>query len=88
MQLSSDLCRAQEAHHQKLASDAQLDNVRTVALRAASAWHLEAVSAERREQRHVRRAAETEGAETHDRTLSENPDRGVPDPQALATLSV
>lgn len=62
MQLSSEMCRAQEARHDKLASDALLDNVRAVALRAASAWRLEAVSAERREQRSVRRAAETVAA--------------------------
>jgi hypothetical protein len=59
MQLSSDLCRAQEELHHKLASDALLDNARAVALRAASAWRMEAISAERREQRSVRRAAES-----------------------------
>lgn len=36
------LCRQQEAYHRQLAADAPLDNVRRIALVAATAWALEA----------------------------------------------
>lgn len=51
---SSVLCRAQEALQRDRAAKAVLDNVRSVANKAALAWEREAVSAERREARHGR----------------------------------
>ncbi|WP_083952626.1 hypothetical protein [Sphingobium amiense] len=49
MQLSSILCRAQEAHHHAVARAATLDNVRLVANVAAAAWAKEGAAAVRRE---------------------------------------
>ena len=83
MQLSSALCRAQEAHHRDRADGAALENVRIIAAGAAAAWGLEALSAERREQRALRVRAVANAAadqrralEAHERSFSENPDRG------------
>jgi len=78
MQNSSAFCRAQQARQTMRASESALDNVRSIAMRAAAAWGMEAISAERREDRQTRRVEEDgllhETAE--DRMLSENPDRG------------
>ncbi len=82
MQLSSALCRAQEAHQRDRADGATLENVRIIAAGAAAAWGLEALSAERREQRALRvravanAAADQRALEAHERSFSENPDRG------------
>jgi hypothetical protein len=81
MQPTSLLCRAQEARHLALASDAILDNVRTVATRAAAAWAKEAELADRREARKAesqRLALSLSLAppKADDRSFSENPDRG------------
>ena len=51
MRPTASLCHAQAAHQRDLASAAQLDNVRNVALTAAAAWDKEAVLAEKRESR-------------------------------------
>lgn len=51
---SSTLCRAQEEFHRARAVAATLQNVRSVAERAATAWGQEAAAAERREARGVR----------------------------------
>jgi hypothetical protein len=45
----STLCRQQEAHHRRIAADADLQNVRRVALAAARAWEVQALEAESRE---------------------------------------
>lgn len=84
MQLTSALCRAQEAFQRDRANSAQLDNVRIVAEKAAIAWAREAVAAERREARQARTRAIAEIAalqkqrsdDEDDRSFSENPDRG------------
>ena len=77
MQLSSALCRAQEAHHRDRATAAQLENVRTIAAGAAAAWGQEALSAERREARQLRNLATAQAAnDERERPFSENPDRG------------
>lgn len=81
MQLSSALCRTQEALHRDRAAGAQLENVRLVAASAAAAWALEALNAERREERVLRVRAEsnTDSRRTLDdreRSFSENPNRG------------
>jgi len=81
---SSALCRAQEAYHRDRAAAALLDNVRSVAAKAAVAWSNVARVAERREARHpqARQAAGIMEAPTRrtrdeeDRSFSENPDRG------------
>lgn len=85
---SSILCRAQEAYQQHRASNAKLENVRAVAGKAAKAWGLEALAAERREARRERTRVIAEMAalqkqrlaEQEDRLFSENPDRGFGDP--------
>lgn len=84
MELSSTLCRVQEAYQQDRAAKAVLENVRTVAGKAAKAWGLEALAAERREARRERTRVIAEMAalqkhrfpEEEDRLFSENPDRG------------
>jgi hypothetical protein len=53
MLLSSEFCRAQEAHERQRAADSSLENVRRIATQAATMWALEALSAEKREQRLV-----------------------------------
>jgi len=85
MQLSSIHCRTQETVQRDRAESAQLDNVRIVAERAATAWGLEAIAAEKREARHLRVLAIAELAAAHaresrgdeDPSFSENPDRGL-----------
>lgn len=86
MQLSSILCRAQEAHHHAVARAATLDNVRLVANVAAAAWAKEGAAAVRRENRKLSATAFAEAhllpiePPTADyRGLSENPDRGHAD---------
>jgi len=54
MQISSTFCRAQEAQQNKRAADSMLANVKTIALGAAAAWRVEAIAAERREDRRGR----------------------------------
>jgi hypothetical protein len=83
---SSALCRVQEALQRDRAAGAVLDNVRMIAVKAATAWGIEAVQAEAREERQKmgrsRLIASVFAVEKHhscdlDRTLSENPDRGL-----------
>lgn len=78
------MCRAQEARQRTLAADAALANVKGVAMLAAAAWAKEAITAERREQRRVRRDQELLHAPPllEDRIFSENPDRGFAHPGA------
>ena len=86
MQLPSVLCRAQEAHQRDRANTTLLENVRIVAERAAKAWALEAIAAERREARTARTRAIAEiellhkqrSHEDEDKLFSENPDLGLP----------
>src|SRR3546814_19529385 len=66
MPISSVLCRTQEALQRERAAGASLDNVRTQAIRAATAWGREAALAERLEQN---RAASRSGAKTVVRTI-------------------
>lgn len=86
MQPSSSFCRAQEARHHVLASDATLENVRLVANAAAAAWAREAVAAELREARQLRiRAMAAAQAEPDHhfgaglRGAGESPVAGTPD---------
>lgn len=84
MELTSNQCRAQELIQRERAEREPLENVRTVALRAALAWGAEAISAEQRETRKRRRLAIAEITQvqlqrTEDETAmpeNENPDRG------------
>ncbi|WP_230482364.1 hypothetical protein [Sphingomonas sp. Leaf21] len=83
MQLSSILCRAQEAHHYAVACATTLDNVRLVANVAAAAWAKEGVAAGVREDRKLSARAFAEGRLLSNeppgvdfRALSENPDLG------------
>ncbi len=92
MQLSSSTCRAQQAHQHALALSAPLANVRQIATLAAAAWAKEALAADKREERMLRRgliaAAEgelfLEPTAPGDRTFSENPDRGHADDETVS----
>ncbi|RYY29363.1 MAG: hypothetical protein EOP62_00550 [Sphingomonadales bacterium] len=75
MQLSSIMCRAQEAQQRARAASTTLDNVRTLATIAAAAWHKEALAADRRERRRPPPVLDLQMV-WDDRTFSENPDRG------------
>jgi hypothetical protein len=85
MELSSTFCRMQETVQRDRAANAVLENIRIVAEKAAKAWSVEALSAERREARRERTriiadmaALQNEPAPSEeDGLLSENPDRGV-----------
>jgi len=84
MELTSALCRAQEAIQWERAKSEPLENVRIVALRAAIAWGQEATAAEQREARRCRTQAiaeiiqvQRQRIDDDDRGIfSENPDRG------------
>lgn len=58
MQISSLFCRAQEAQQTQRAADSGLANVKAIALGAAAAWRIEAIAAERREDRRGRIAGD------------------------------
>lgn len=73
MQNSSSFCRTREALETKRAEETSLDNVKSIAMKAAQAWGIEAAAAEQREDRQRKRLAATQ---TSDQTASENPDRG------------
>jgi hypothetical protein len=64
MQISSIFCRAQEAQQNQRAADSGLANVKTIALGAAAAWRVEAIAAERREDRRSRIAGDDPMPET------------------------
>jgi hypothetical protein len=83
MELTSRLCRAQEAAQRERAASTPLENVRLVAERAATAWRPAALEAEQREARRARTPAIAEIAflqrqrtNEDDQVFSENPDRG------------
>lgn len=88
MQLSSIMCRAQEARQHALAAHTSLANARGIATLAAAAWAKEALAAEKRELRTARTKAEAailrlDPPALHDRSFSQNPDRGHADGEAL-----
>ena len=72
MQISSTFCFAQEAQQNQRAADSPLANVKTVALGAAAAWRIEAIAAERREQRRTRIA--DDAAHAPDDAIPDDPD--------------
>jgi hypothetical protein len=83
MELTSRLCRAQEAAQRERAAGTSLENVRLVAERAATAWRQAAIEAEQREARRARTRVIAEIAllqkqrsNEDDQVFSENPDRG------------
>jgi hypothetical protein len=83
MELTSSMCRAQEAVQRDRAESAALENVRMIAERAAGAWHREAIAADHREARRARARTIAEIANVQNQrlvddedVLSENPDRG------------
>lgn len=76
---SATLCRSQQALQLNRAASATLDNVRSIAERAAAAWGVEAGLAEDRERRHEKTLRVREAREEAARELSENPDRGFAD---------
>lgn len=85
---SSTLCRAQEKLQRSRAAETSLANIRSVAEKAAAAWNLEAIQAEKREQRQdlarittlALTDAKREQHELRERSFSENPDRGFATP--------
>jgi len=81
MQNSSVFCRSQQAREEIRAAESALPNVKSIATRAAAAWGMEALVAQRWEGRQAKRQMEAGLilAAAADRTLSENPDRGFAD---------
>jgi hypothetical protein len=84
MELTSRLCRAQEAAQRERAASTALENVRIVAERAALAWNRAAIVAEQREARRARTRAiaeigslQEQRSDEDDPSFSENPDRGL-----------
>lgn len=88
MELSSTFCRVQETNQRDRAANAMLENIRVIAARAATAWGVEALSAERREARRARTRIIADMAalqidripSEEDGLLSKNPDRGFENP--------
>ncbi|MET1085457.1 MAG: hypothetical protein ABWY12_20840 [Burkholderiales bacterium] len=77
---SASLCREQESLQRDRAASASLQNVRIVAERAASAWCIEAVAAEKREARHER--TRLNAAQQHDEaTIADASQRSDEDDQ-------
>lgn len=86
MKPTAIMCRAQQARHLTLATNAALPNVRDIATAAAAAWAREAIDADKRDKRTALRQQSALGAAialemvaTEDRSFSENPDRGFAD---------
>lgn len=77
---SADLCRSQQALQLRRASDAELDNVRRIAEKAAAAWGVEAGLADDRERRQANVARQRQVKEQSDRSLSDDPVRGFASP--------
>lgn len=82
MAQSAAFCRAQEALQRERAAGATLENVRSIAVSAATAWEREAVLAEQREDKRGTGGAKLPEAgsmseDEEDGLASENPDRGV-----------
>ncbi len=62
MAQTSAFCRAQEAFQRDRATGSNLENVRTIASRAAAAWEREALIAEQREVKQARTSSLPEAA--------------------------
>lgn len=80
MAQSSAFYRTQETIQRARAANAQLENVRAVALRAATAWGNQADLAQLCETRRGEEELPAAGSlseEADDRMFSENPDRGA-----------
>ncbi len=81
MAQSAAFCRAQEALQRERAAGATLENVRSIAVSAATAWEREAVLAEQREDKRGTGAKLPEAGsmseDEEDDLASENPDSGV-----------
>ena len=81
MNPTAALCRAQEAFHLDRAGAAALENVRSIATKAAKAWGIEAIAAEAREARgervRLRGSEHLPGVRPADLFFSENPDLGM-----------
>lgn len=75
---SASLCRLQQELQLKRAASATLDNVRSIAEKAAAAWGVEATAAEHRERRRAK-VIQIREAGLRDLGPSENPDRGFAD---------
>lgn len=88
MELSSTFCRVQETYQRDRATSAALENVHAIADKAAKAWGMMALGAERREARRERTriianmaALEDErSSDEEDQFFNENPDRGCANP--------
>jgi len=84
MTMTAAFCRTQEALQRDRAASVDLENVRAIALRAASAWDQAAVLAQACEAKHrgngVRSLVVTRPEAGIFDLLGENPDRGRADP--------
>jgi len=84
MAQSAAFCRAQEALQRERAAGATLENVRSIAVSAATAWQREGLLAQQREEKRGTSGgklpdAESMSEEEEDSLASENPDRGETD---------
>jgi hypothetical protein len=64
MRLTASTCREQEVIQREIASTATLENRRKIATDAANAWAKEAVEADKRDARELKRRRELDAAET------------------------
>lgn len=62
MRLTASTCRQQEAVQREIAFTATLENRRKIASDAANAWAKEAIEADKRDVRELKRRLETEAA--------------------------
>lgn len=84
MTATSLFCRAQQALQHDRAATAPLENIRAIAKAAAAAWGREAALAEQRERRAFDKALPAAGSlseRREDSWFSENPDRGMEEPE-------
>ena len=87
---TAELCRSQQSFHRERARSSHLENVRSVANKAAIAWGVEAEEAERREERREQTKliagliAARKQAAAAPLYPSQNPDRILTDVRALA----
>lgn len=63
MRIAASTCREQEARQREIAESDPLENRRKIATAAATAWHKEAIEADKREAREEKRREQLETAQ-------------------------
>lgn len=61
MRIAASTCREQEARQREIAESDPLENRRKIATAAATAWHKEAIEADKREAREEKRREQAAG---------------------------